>query len=339
MTTNYVLNPDRLSSILRGRVVRVPQGQVLLSRFHGNEQEKDITSGINCNGYGRLHRYNKPSSRWSPEPIPEQPAAWRLGLTPSQAQVAQLFQIAGCDFRCWYCFVDRDSLSGLSKNTKFTTAEEIVECYIRDNMPSPVIVLTGGQPDIAPEWTLWMMRSLKKHGLSDTTYLWQDDNLSCGFTWEYLSHQERDEIRAYSNYGRCCCLKSFTPAGFTETTGAHPRFFDRQFELLERLVKWEIDVYVYVTFTVKSLQNLKQDMSSFMDRLQFTIHHNIPLRVVPLEIRRYTPVLGRLTEARIEALNNQYHVLHAWQEELYKRFTAKELGQPIYTVDITPEKK
>jgi uncharacterized Fe-S cluster-containing radical SAM superfamily protein len=331
------LDPDRLASVLRERVIRVSQKQILLARFYGTQQEQDVTSGINCNGYGRLHRYNRPSQRWISEPIPEEPAAWRLGLDPSRTRSAQLFQNAACDFRCWYCFVDRASLSGTSEDARFMTTDEMLELYISEGIPSPVIVLTGGQPDITPEWTVWMMQSLEKFGLSDNTYLWQDDNLSCGYTWTHLSPQDRDLIRFYRNYGRCCCLKSFTPEGFAETTRAKPRFFDRQFELLGKLVVWGVDVYVYLTLTTSSLNNLSQEMSRFMDRLQSEIHPNIPLRVVPLEIKEYTPTLGRLTAERRSALENQYCALQAWQEELYKRFSSEDLSRPIYDVPINRE--
>lgn len=328
------LNPDKLASVLRKRAIRTTQKQILLARFYGTEQEHDVTSGINCDGYGRLHRFNRPSQQWVPAPIPEEPAAWRLNLHPSKTQVAQLFQNTACDFRCWYCFVDRASLSGKSRNARFITTDEMIELYLRDGMPSPVIVLTGGQPDITPEWTVWMMQSLEKYSLSDRMYLWQDDNLSCGYTWVYLSPEDREYIKSYRNYGRCCCLKSFTAQGFAETTGVAPEFFDRQFELLKKLITWEIDVYVYLTLTISSLEHLSQNISKFMDRLQSEVHPNIPLRIVPLEIKKFSPTLGRLTPQRQASLNNQYDALQAWQEELYKRFSSRDLSCPIYDIPI-----
>jgi len=328
------LDPDRLAALLRGRAVRLRQKQVLLARFHGTEQELDVTSGINCDGYGRLHRYNTPSERWVPERVPEQPAASRLGVSVRETRIAQLFQNAACDFRCWYCFVDRKSLAGRSANARFMTTEEMIELYLRDGAPSPVIVLTGGQPDIVPEWTLWMMQTLQAFGLSDRSYLWQDDNLSCGYTWTCLAPAQRDYIRSYYNYGRCCCLKSFTREGFAETTAAPPELFDRQFALLRKLVDWGVDVYVYLTMTVSSLTGLSRDMSTFVDRLRLEIHPNIPLRVVPLEIEQFTPTLGRITPVRRRALDNQYIVLKEWLDQLQARFSSQELEMPIHQVPL-----
>lgn len=327
------LDLDELAATLRNRAINPSRKEILITQFHGTQQGLDV-SKINCDGYGRIHRYNKPSSTWSPEPIPEEPAAWRLGMSATETQVAQLFQISVCDFRCWYCFVDRASLSGLSKSARFMTTDELVELYLRDSDSSRVIVLTGGQPDITPEWTFWMMHSLEKFGLSNSTYLWQDDNLSCGYTWRYLTPEQREFIRSYANYGRCCCLKSFTAQGFSETTGTAPRFFDRQFELLKKLVSWGVDVYVYLTLTTSTLLDLKSHMARFMDRLQQEVHPNVPLRVVPLEIKRFTPTEGRITPMRDAAIENQYHALQAWQEELHLRFSSQELETPIYEVVI-----
>jgi hypothetical protein len=178
------------------------------------------------------------------------------------------------------------------------------------------------------------MQSLERRGLAHITYLWQDDNLSCGYTWSVLTNAEREYVKSYRNYGRCCCLKSFTSRGFCETTGVAPRFFDGQIKLLDRLVRWGIDVYAYVTLTVASLDNLKEDMRLFVDRLQVEVHHNMPLRVVPLEISRFNAMVQRITPERERALKNQYHALDAWLEEIHRRFSSQDLNRPIYEVDI-----
>jgi uncharacterized Fe-S cluster-containing radical SAM superfamily protein len=328
------LDPDKLAQYLRPRIIKGDEQQVLLARFYGTDQGHDVTSGITCGGYGRLHYYSRPSAHWSPVPIPELPAAWRLGLDPTQTRIAQLFQNAACDFRCWYCFVDRDSLAGKETVGEFMSAEQIVDLYVRDGIPSPVLALTGGQPDIIPEWTLWMMKALEKVKLSQKVYLWQDDNLSCGYTWTHLSDADREYMRAYRNYGRCCCLKSFTAEGFAETTGARAVFFDRQIELLQKLVAWGVDIYVYLTLTCSNLDNLRQKMSTFVDRLQREIHHNLPLRVVPLEIKVFTPTMGRLTALRQDALKHQFAALEAWQDEICRRFSSQERAVPIYLTSI-----
>ena len=56
--------------------------------------------------------------------------------------------------------------------------------------PPLVIDLTGGQPDITPEWVPWMMEALIDRGLSNHVYLWSDDNLSNDFFWKYLTEEQ-----------------------------------------------------------------------------------------------------------------------------------------------------
>jgi len=56
-----------------------------------------------------------------------------------------------------------------------------------------MIDLSGGQPDLTPEWIPWMMEELNNRGLTDKVYLWSDDNLSNDYFWKYLSDAEIDD--------------------------------------------------------------------------------------------------------------------------------------------------
>jgi uncharacterized Fe-S cluster-containing radical SAM superfamily protein len=325
---------DQLARKFRERLIIPHEKKVLITNLYQSREAEDITSGINCEGYGRLHRYSRPSEQWIEVPVPAQPAAWRLGKGVEELQTAQLFQNAGCDHRCWYCFVDFALLAADPKRGKYLSAEDMLDLYLKEEQRSNVITLTGGQPDLTPEWTLWMMQALTKYGLQDDIYLWQDDNLSCGYTWTYLTDADREYMKAYRNHGRICCLKSLTSEGFHETTGAHPSLFDRQFDLLRRIVDWGIDVYVYVTFTTSTLDGARISMRRFVDRLQEEVHPNIPLRVSPLEVKLYTPTNGRMTEPRRQAIENQYHFLELWLEELERRFSSSERSLPQYLVTL-----
>src|SRR5436309_1024093 len=61
------------------------------------------------------------------------------------------------------------------------------------------------------------------------------------------------------------------------------------------------DLYAYVTFTTPSRLNIPEDMARFVDRLQELDAH-LPLRMVPLEIREFTPVKSRQNELTYAAL-------------------------------------
>lgn len=198
-----------------------------------------------------------------------------------------------------------------------------------------MIDLSGGQPDLAPEWVPWMMRALSDAGLSDSVYLWSDDNLSNDYFWRYLSSADRDLVSSYRMYGKVCCFKGFDPQSFAFNTQAAPEVFDRQFDLMARLVAdTAIDLYGYATFTGPSADGLDDAMHLFVDRLQ-TIDENLPLRVVPLEIAAFTPVHSRgLDESRLRAMDIQQQAIAAFNIELERRFSEQARLREICDVPL-----
>jgi hypothetical protein len=71
----------------------------------------------------------------------------------------------------------------------------------------------------------------------------------------------------------------------------------------------------------------------FVDKLQ-TIHHNLPLRTVPLKIELYTPNRRRMSSNTNQALAFQVEVHAAWREELERRFSSREREFPIAMVSL-----
>ena len=71
-----------------------------------------------------------------------------------------------------------------------------------------------------------------------------------------------------------------------------------------------------------------------MDRLQ-TVHENLPLRTVPLEIQVFAPVHSRVKQEQREALKVQQMAVEAWCRELEDRYTLDERTSPITAVLLT----
>src|SRR5205085_10068263 len=140
--------------------------------------------------------------------------------------------------------------------------------YLDQPDPPPMIDLTGGQPDLVPEWVPWMMTELRERGLEQNIYLWSDDNLSNDYFWQFLSERDRELIATYRNYGRVCCFKGFNADSFSFNTLAEPALFERQFDLMGRLLTTGMDLYTYVTITTPSPRGIADDMRHFVDRLQ-----------------------------------------------------------------------
>jgi len=64
----------------------------------------------------------------------------------------------------------------------------------------------------------------------------RDDNLSNDYFWRFLTPARYRAHCTYPNYGRVGCFKGFNEESFVFNTMAAPSMFDRQFELMGRLV-------------------------------------------------------------------------------------------------------
>lgn len=322
------INTEKFSSTMRRRGIDLEQRQLLVSRFAGSEQEKDLTEPPNCSGFGRIRHFRRVSSGWPLNPLPIDPAQRALCLATSDHFNAQVFQNAVCNWRCWYCFVPFRLLDGRVENGAWMSAKDLVDLYLAepaDKRPA-MIDLTGGQPDLIPEWTPWMMRELRERGLEGTVYLWSDDNLSTDYLWRYLHDDDLELMCTFRGYGRVACFKGFDPASFAFNTNAAPELFDLQFELFDRLIDLGVDLYAYTTFTASSSDGIKDSMARFVDRLQ-ELHENLPLRTVPLKVGVFGVVKERLTRLKTidgaAATANQQLAIEAWTEELERRFSSE----------------
>lgn len=331
-TPVHWINTTRMAEQMRRRVVSLAERRILITRLDGSDQARDLTLPTNCKGFGRVHHFRRATSPgWPSNPLPIDPAAKALGFAPPDLLHAQVFQNAACDWRCWYCFVPFDLLAGDPKKGSWFTVDELLDLYFAEVDRPVVIDLSGGAPDLTPEWVPWTMDALRERGLEKTVYLWSDDNLSTDYLWRYLSADEIRSMAQYGKYGRVACFKGFDADSFAFNTRAAPEAFDKQFELMGRLLGIGIDCYAYATFTAPDTPNISSAMSQFVDRLQ-ALDENLPLRTIPLHIEPYSPVGLRLNDARRTALLVQNEAIAVWNEELQHRFTAIERALPITDV-------
>lgn len=324
------IDTDAISDRYRSLALDIDGERLLVTKFSGTAQENDFTEPANCNGFGRIRHFRRTSANgWLPNPLPIDPACKALNLPRTDVLRAQVFQNAVCNWRCWYCFVPFELLTGNRKYSDWLPPAQLVDLYLDQPNPPKMIDLTGGQPDLTPEWVPWMMSELLDRGLEKEIYLWSDDNLSTDYFWRFLSEKQREMIAAYPKYGRVCCFKGFNSESFAFNTLAAPGLFDRQFDLMQRLLTTGIDLYAYATFTAPSDKNIEDDMRRFIDRLQ-ALDENLPLRIVPLQIEVFTPVQKRLDQEKMRALDIQRLAVEAWQNELEHRFP-----QDMRTLNIT----
>jgi len=328
------IDTDAVSARYRTAAVDIEGRRLLVTDFRGSAQEPDLSEPPNCGGFGRIRHFRRATSvSWPPNPLPIDPACRALGLLPTDTLRAQVFQNAVCNWRCWYCFVPFNLLAANRAHADWLSPTQLVDLYIAQDDPPRAIDLTGGQPDLTPEWVPWMMTELRARGLEQTVYLWSDDNLSNDYFWRFLTDADRDLVASYPTYGRVCCFKGFDGQSFAFNTRAAPALFDRQFDLMGRFLQLGIDLYAYVTFTAPPMVDIPRAVRRFVDRLQ-SLHHNLPLRTVPLEIEVFSPVRPRLDDPTRSSLDLQRHVILAWREEIERRFSSAERARSIVDVPL-----
>lgn len=329
-----LIDTDRFSDTMRTRGIDREQRLIRITNFHDSDQEHDLSEPANCGGFGRLRHFRRGTREgWPENPLPIDPAARALGTQAAETTTAQVFQNAVCNWRCWYCFVDFALLSGDPRHSSLLSPSEIVDLYLAVASRPCVIDLSGGQPDLVPEWIAWMLAELRGRRISDV-YVWSDDNLSNDYFFTHLSADERALIEADRSYGKVCCFKGFDANSFSFNTKAEPGLFDRQFTLMTRLIaETPLDIYGYVTLTSPDSQHVAVRMSDFLDRLQ-EVDRNLPLRTIPLEVTVFTPVESRLAPEHSIALEVQQEAVAAWTEELSKRFDPDERALSVCDVPL-----
>lgn len=332
----------RFAAQLRARAIDVKGGRVLISRLAGSEQEIDLTLPANCNGYGRVRHFRVATAEgWPANPLPIVPACRALNIAPApELMTALVFQNAACAWRCWYCFVPEELLKADTTRSAWFTGAELVELYRKISDAPRIIDLSGGSPDLVPEWTPWMMRSLANAGLDQTTYLWTDDNLSTTYLFDELTKEDLALLRTYRNYGRVCCIKGFDARSFAFNTRAAPEDYDRQFDILQRVIGLGLDVYGYVTLTSPHKDGVTRGVGNLVDRLQ-QVDPLFPLRVVPLRIQIFTPVEQRLArdDDRERSLGIQEEAIAAWNSEIERRFSVDLRSRAICDVPLLAREK
>lgn len=323
------IDTEKVSLPLREKAIDRSTKSILITNFENSDQEKDLTEPANCKGFGRIRHFKIGDGfTWPQNPLPILPACKALGLPPSNEIRAQVFQNAVCNWRCWYCFVDFKLLSGSRKYSDFLDCNTLIDYYLDQDTPPLMIDLTGGQPDLTPEWVPWMMEALIERGLSDKIYLWSDDNLSNDYFWKYLSEEQIELVTTYKMYGRVCCFKGIDEASFAHNTGAHPSWYPQQFDIWERLLKTGMDLYSYVTLPAESTTDMPSTIKKFLDHIQ-RVDENFPLRMTPLKISEFTPAVSRIKDLEKDLFVGQELAISLWRDEMSRRFSKEQLALPI----------
>jgi uncharacterized Fe-S cluster-containing radical SAM superfamily protein len=317
MTT--LLDVERMNAVMRERCVDLDNKSVLLSDIAGSEQEADLTLPPNLGGIGRIRHFRSQGAPgWPENPYPGLPSAIALGGQFEPTTRAQLVQIAGCGMRCWYCFVPYRLLAGSESQSTWVTARQLVDLYAGLSDRPRILVLSGGSPDIAPEWVSWVLSAIHARGLEASSFVWSDDNLSSTLMLEEEFRPHLDILRYHRNYGRVACLKGFDAASFTFNTHSEATGFERQLNILDGYLGLGLNLYGYITLTSERSSGAREAIARLMDRIEKR-DEGFLRRLLPLRVEKYGAMRSRLTPERNNALTIQDEVLAIWLEELAMR--------------------
>ncbi|MFH6780889.1 MULTISPECIES: radical SAM protein [Methylobacterium] len=307
------LNTIQRDADLRRRVLDPVTRSVLVSQINGTAQQKDLSAPTNCDGIGRIRHFRQHVvAGWPTNPLPIFPASRWLGVDPPPEMMAQVYQLAACAWRCWYCYVPFASLRADPSKSVWKTADALVDAYLALEERPPIIDLSGGSPDLVPEWIAWTLQAVEMKGAARTTFVWSDDNLSSTRLLEKDGRSLLDAIATYPNYGRACCLKGFDGASFAFNTRAHPDGFERQLEILSGYARSEMNIYIYLPLVGPAGPCSRSQIEAILERLT-AIRVDLPARTVPLYIGRFHTMVDRLDTQRDMALERQWELLHHWQ--------------------------
>lgn len=328
------IDSDRFAFKLRKTLVDIAEQKVLVARIDGALQARDRYTLTNLAGLGRVREFTGFSMHLSKvrakdgKPIP------LLRGHPAASPVrSQVFQLAGCNWRCWYCYVDNELLAGKVSAGIYMSAAEMIETYLSLSNPPTAIDLSGGQPDLVPEWTFWVLEEIDRRGLRGDVLVWQDDNLSSEMLWSVLSEEQINYMAHFEGHSRVGCFKGFDELSFSYNTLAPQLMYGRQFELLARLLRHGYDVYAYATFTSPPAHCTKARMSQFVDDLQ-RIHPLLPLRTIPLRVRSFSATAARIGADHEASIAEQQRAGEFWDQILTERFSLRELQCPYEEVAI-----
>ena len=322
---------SEVSEPLRQRGIDIATRSISLSRIEGSAQAEDLSEPTNCRGFGRIRHFGRDTAPgWPNNPLPLAPANRffnATGRAMDNRGRAQVFQNSVCNWRCWYCYVPFSMLKGDPAKSELMPVSDMVDLYLAEPDRPSILDLSGGQPDLTPEWVPWTIQALVDRGAANDVYVWSDDNLSNDFAFRYLSDPEWELMVSHPGYGRVGCFKGFDDASFSFNTGADGSEFSNQFDIFQRLYDTGIDLYAYITLTCPRPEDVDPagSIRRLFDRLS-EIDEHVLLRAVPLQVQVFTPTQPRVKVPQESAIDFQDELVVAWMDELHARFESTELA-------------
>lgn len=318
---------------IRKKIVNPNNRSVKITKLSNSIEGTDANCSINCNGFGRIRRYH--SFRLFFDNTKGRSKKLLRGLSPDTSSYStQVFQIEGCNIRCWYCYVDDSSLNANSTDAEWITVDELMDLFFKDNSEPYIIDLSGGQPDIVPEWCYWIMQEVEKRGMKGKVYIWVDDNLTTVNCMEhFLTNDAIHYMASFPKHSRTCCFKGYDELSYQFNARDRSTSLKLQLDNFRKLLMYGFDLYAYVTLTGPKGYATYQKIEQFVNELQ-SIHSLLPLRTIPLIIDVFNVTSMRMNPKYEESLVEQQIAFEYWDEVLNSRFSNEIRMRPYEEIKL-----
>lgn len=250
-------------------------------------------------------------------------ASAKLGGHWTDHNLAAIFHVAACNFRCSYCYVEFEHLGG--KDAMVATAEDVVDDFqrLRQKVAGrlSIIRMSGGEPLLAPELLIGIHGVLRSRGLLDETMLKIESNLSV--LGRSTAQFNDDQHAALREAARDIVMHV--------TIHSKPNQKDWRDILggLALAVKIGFDVYPAIGGADWS----EKDMAILFDSL-VGIHQNMPSRLAvrPFNLEYDVVAARRLDEG--PQIDSKRSAIEVWNELLRNRSDSSYLNLPRHRIPL-----
>src|SRR5450631_4260697 len=132
---------------MRQRLMHQEGRSILLANLEASIESQDEYARVNCGGLGRIRRFTAHSMYMNTgRGVVPQRKLFRT-IAECERFDTQVFQLGGCNWLCWYCFVDDALLRADPNVTRMTPVSEMVSLYREHASNITILDLSGGEPE------------------------------------------------------------------------------------------------------------------------------------------------------------------------------------------------
>jgi uncharacterized Fe-S cluster-containing radical SAM superfamily protein len=272
----------------------------------------------------------------------------KLGGSWELYNLLTTIHVPACTFSCWHCYVD-DQAKNLQQMLKrdsieYVSASDIVDAFLSQRemdkergRKTNVLRVSGGEPFLAPDLILQILKYLEMKDLSDEVFVWTETNLSPFLKDDGSSKSlveewvDLRELAKYANLAVHPCLHGISPSNYHNITQCDPYYFDGLLSGLDMLVRLRFDVYPTIGSNVSP-----PSMIPYIFRRIRDIHKDLPQRFALIDYDLlYPPTRERILKTlKPTRLYNKLAVIRTWDRLLKECYGESYPVKPRHMVSL-----